>query len=104
MFKLSSITLIGVMAVGVSAQAQTESQVREDSRKHAAEYRMNVVSRTTQAVSYKHRSGATRINFQGTDLMPGATGEAKVESKRGALEIEVEFSGWADPRVSATST
>ena len=67
MFKLSSITLIGAMALGVSAQAQTESQVREDSSHQVVEYRMNVVSRTTQAVSYKHRSGATKINFQGTD-------------------------------------
>jgi hypothetical protein len=48
-------------------------------------------------VSYKHRSGATKINFQGTDLMPGAAGEAKVNSKRGALEIEVEFSGLDRP-------
>src|SRR5712664_1751349 len=97
MFKISSITVIAVMALGVSAQAQTESQVREDSRNHAPEYRMNVVSRTTQAVSYKHRSGATKISFQGTDLMPGGAGEAKVESKRGALEIEAEFSGLGRP-------
>lgn len=97
MFKISSITVIAVMALGVSAQAQTESQVREDSRRHTPEYRMNVVSRTTQAVSYKHRGGATKIDFQGTDLMPGGAGEAKVESKRGALEIEVEFSGMDRP-------
>jgi outer membrane protein OmpA-like peptidoglycan-associated protein len=97
MFKLSSITVIAVMALGVSAQAQTESQVREESRNHTREYRMNVVSRTTQAVSYKHRSGATKISFQGTDLMPGGAGEAKVESKRGALEIEAEFSGLGRP-------
>src|SRR6266852_3527310 len=97
MFELSSITLMGVMALVVSAQAQTESQVRVDSGNKVTEYRINVVSRTTQAVSYKHRSGATKINFQGTDLMPGAAGEAKVESKRGALEIEVEFSGLGRP-------
>src|SRR6202795_1637679 len=97
MFKLSSITLTGVMAICVSAQAQTESQVRADSGNHTPEYRMNVVSRTTQAVSYKHRSGATKISFQGTDLMPGGAGEAKVESKRGALEIEAEFSGLGRP-------
>jgi outer membrane protein OmpA-like peptidoglycan-associated protein len=97
MLKLSSITLIGAMALGVSAQAQTQSQVQADSGKHVPEYRMNVVSRTTQAVSYKHRSGATKIDFQGTDLMPTAAGEAKVESKRGALEIEVEFSGLGRP-------
>src|SRR5580700_9198917 len=97
MFKLSSITLTAAMALGVSAQAQTESQVRADSSHQVVEYRMNVVSRTTQAVSYRHRSGATKIDFQGTDLMPGAAGEAKVNSKRGALTIEVEFSGLDRP-------
>jgi outer membrane protein OmpA-like peptidoglycan-associated protein len=89
MFKLSSITLAVTITLVASAQAQTPA----DSSNPTPTYRINVVSRTTRAVSYRHRSGATKINFQGTDLMPGAAGEAKVESKRGALEIEVEFSG-----------
>ncbi|HYP04623.1 MAG TPA: OmpA family protein [Bryobacteraceae bacterium] len=54
-------------------------------------YRVTVVSRTAQAVNYRHRSGATKINFAGTALMPKARGEAKVESKKGYLEVEVEF-------------
>jgi outer membrane protein OmpA-like peptidoglycan-associated protein len=58
---------------------------------------MNVVSRTTRAVSYRHRSGATKINFEGTNLMPSASGEARVDSKRGAMKIEVEFSGLDKP-------
>jgi outer membrane protein OmpA-like peptidoglycan-associated protein len=95
MFKISSITLAVVMALGASAQAQTQTPA--DSGNPTPTYRINVVSRTTRAVSYRHRSGATKINFQGTDLMPGAAGEAKVESKRGALEIEVEFSGLDRP-------
>jgi outer membrane protein OmpA-like peptidoglycan-associated protein len=95
MFKISSITLAVVMTLGASAQAQT--QVPADSGNPTTTYRINVVSRTTRAVSYRHRSGATKINFQGTDLMPAAAGEAKVESKRGALEIEVEFSGLDRP-------
>jgi outer membrane protein OmpA-like peptidoglycan-associated protein len=89
MFKLSSITLAVAITLVASAQAQTPA----DSSNPTPTYRINVVSRTTRAVSYRHRSGSTKINFQGTDLMPGAAGEAKVESKRGALEIEVEFSG-----------
>jgi len=97
MFKISSITLAVVMTLGASAQAQAQTQVPADSGNPTPTYRINVVSRTTRAVSYRHRSGATKINFQGTDLMPGATGEAKVESKRGALEIEVEFSGLDRP-------
>src|SRR5271157_3241513 len=97
MFKISSITLVVVMTLGASAQAQTQTQVPADSGNPTPTYRINVVSRTTRAVSYRHRSGATKIDFQGTDLMPGAAGEAKVESKRGALEIEVEFSGLDRP-------
>ena len=76
------------------AQAQTAASY-ENNQKPV--YRVDVVSRTTRAVSYRHRSGATKINFQGTDLMPAAAGEAKVESKRGRLEIEVEFSGLDRP-------
>jgi outer membrane protein OmpA-like peptidoglycan-associated protein len=97
MFKLSGITLAVVLTLGVSAQTQAQTQVPADSGNPTPTYRINVVSRTTRAVSYRHRSGATKINFQGTDLMPAAAGEAKVESKRGALEIEVEFSGLDKP-------
>jgi len=97
MFKISSITLSIVMALGATALAQAPAQAPADSNNPTPTYRINVVSRTTRAVSYRHRSGATKINFQGTDLMPGAAGEAKVESKRGALEIEVEFSGLDRP-------
>ena len=54
-------------------------------------YRVTVTERTAKAISYQHRSGATKIDFQGTSLMPNAHGEAKVESKKGYIEIEVEF-------------
>ena len=54
-------------------------------------FRVTVVSRTARAVNYQHRGGATKLNFAGTELMPKANGEAKVESKQGYIEIEVEF-------------
>jgi len=97
MFKISGITLAVAMTLGAAAQAQSQTQVVVDPGNGAPTYRINVVSRTTRAVSYRHRSGSTKINFQGTDLMPAAAGEAKVESKRGALEVEVEFSGLDRP-------
>jgi outer membrane protein OmpA-like peptidoglycan-associated protein len=56
-------------------------------------YRVTVTSRTAKAISYQHRGGATKVNFVGTDLLPGSRGEAKVESKQGRIEIEVEFDG-----------
>jgi outer membrane protein OmpA-like peptidoglycan-associated protein len=52
---------------------------------------INVVDRTTKAINYQHRNGATKIDFRGTPLMPAARGEAKVESKQGYMEVEVEF-------------
>ena len=97
MFKISTITLSILMMIGASAYAQTQTQVPADSGSARPAFRVNTVNRTTQAVSYRHRSGATKINFQGTDLMPAAAGQAKVESKRGALEIEAEFSGLDNP-------
>ncbi len=54
-------------------------------------YRITVVSRTTKAINYNHRSGSTRIGFQGTALMPAASGEAKVESKQGVIKIDAEM-------------
>jgi outer membrane protein OmpA-like peptidoglycan-associated protein len=54
-------------------------------------YRVEVTARTAKAINYRQRSGATKIDFRGTDLLAGARGEAKVESKQGYIEIEVEF-------------
>src|SRR4030067_375302 len=60
-------------------------------------FRVNVISRNVQAVNYRHRSGATKVDFAGTDLMPSANGEAKGESKRGSIEIEAEFGNLQRP-------
>jgi outer membrane protein OmpA-like peptidoglycan-associated protein len=94
--KISAI----VFAVLASLSAPTLAQAQSATSNEAVQtstYRVSVVSRTTRTVKYAHRSGATKINFRGTDLMPAAAGEAKVESKRGAMEIEVEFSGLDRP-------
>jgi len=50
-----------------------------------------------QAVNYEHRSGASRLDFAGTNLMPSANGEAKVNSKRGSIEIDAEFGDLQKP-------
>jgi outer membrane protein OmpA-like peptidoglycan-associated protein len=52
---------------------------------------INVVERQVKAMNYRHRGGATKVDFRGTALLPEAHGEAKVESKQGYIEIEVEF-------------
>src|SRR6266571_2663894 len=51
------------------------------------------VSRTTKAVNYRRAGSITKIDFQGTELMSGATGEARVQSKSNRIEIEAKFLG-----------
>jgi outer membrane protein OmpA-like peptidoglycan-associated protein len=94
--KISAVFLAVLACLGASPLVQAQTAVSSENNQTPV-YRVNIVSRTTRAVSYKHRSGATRINFQGTNLMTGAAGEAKVESKRGVLEIEAEFTGLDKP-------
>jgi outer membrane protein OmpA-like peptidoglycan-associated protein len=69
---------------------------------HTPTFRVTVVSRSVQAVNYQHRSGSSKLDFAGTDLMASANGEAKVNSKRGAIEIEAEFGNLANPMTFGT--
>lgn len=56
-------------------------------------YRVSVVQRDLDAVNYLHRSGATKIAFKGTPLLPGAKGEARVQSQKGRIDIDASFDG-----------
>ncbi len=113
--KIARIFVAFLMAFGVSALAMpppTQAQTQPSNADQATQqqttmtvvpmdptptFRVTVISRTIQAVNYHHRSGATKLGFKGTDLMPGAHAEAKVESKKGYIEIEVEFHGLENP-------
>ncbi len=56
-------------------------------------YKITVVGRDIPAINYFHRSGATKIGFQGTSLMPQGKGSATVESRRGRMVIDAKFQG-----------
>ncbi len=60
-------------------------------------YRVTVVQSSIKAVNYEHRNGPTPIGFRGTVLLPDARGTAKVEGKRGRMEIEAKFTGLEPP-------
>ena len=92
----TKLLLAAGITLSLSAFAQSNSQVIEP-MDHTPTYRVTVVSRSVQAVNYKHRGGATKVDFAGTDLMPQANGQAKVESKKGYIEIEVEFGNLEKP-------
>ncbi len=91
------------LAVGItlslSAFAQTNRQtsISVESMSPTPIFRVNVVSRSVQAVNYEHRSGASKLDFAGTDLMPSANGEAKVNSRRGSIEVDAEFGNLREP-------
>jgi outer membrane protein OmpA-like peptidoglycan-associated protein len=82
-----------------SPQSQTGTGTNADpiTMEQTPHFKVSVVERTTTAINYHSRSGATTVNFRGTELMPKARGEAKVESKQGYMEIEVEFDDMDKP-------
>src|SRR6202048_364950 len=83
----------------MSAFAQTNSQntMVVEPMAHTPTFRVTVVSRSVQAVNYKHRSGSTKLDFAGTDFMGSANGNAEVNSKRGSIEIDAEFGNLRKP-------
>ena len=91
------LTVCGLVAAQSSQAPNPDRQSGENAARMAAGatpiYRVTVTERTAKAINYQHRSGATKIDFRGTELLPNARGEAKVESKQGYIEIEVEFDG-----------
>ena len=95
----TKILLAAGITLGLSAFAQTNSQstLVVESNGRTPVFRVSVVSRSVQAVNYRHRSGSTKMDFAGTDLMRSADGVAQVNSKRGSIEIEAEFAGLDRP-------
>jgi len=91
-FGLTSRSLTAQQPVPNPTQNQS-LQVQQNPAGQNPLYRINinVVERTVKAVNYQHRGGATKVDFRGTALLPESHGEAKVESKQGYIEIEVEF-------------
>lgn len=84
-------------SLGLFAQTNPQTSLEVEPLSPTPTFRVNVVSREVRAVNYQHRSGATKVDFLGTNLMPEAKGEAKVESKKGYIEIEVEFENLQNP-------
>jgi outer membrane protein OmpA-like peptidoglycan-associated protein len=91
------LTLTIVLSLAALAQTNSQTTTTVVPLPPPPMFRVNVISRSVQAVNYRHRGGATKLDFAGTDLMPSANGQAKIESKRGSIEIEVEFGNLQKP-------
>jgi outer membrane protein OmpA-like peptidoglycan-associated protein len=95
----TKLLLSVAVALSLPAVAQNNSQtmVAVDSSNSTPTFRIVVISRSVQAVNYKHRSGSSKLDFVGTTLMPSANGVAEVNSKRGSIAIEAEFGDLQKP-------
>jgi outer membrane protein OmpA-like peptidoglycan-associated protein len=95
----TKLLLVAAVTLSLPAIAQTNSQTTMDVEHMSSTptFRVTVISRSVQAVNYEHRSGSSKLDFAGTSLMPSANGEARVNSKRGSIEVEAEFGNLQKP-------
>ncbi len=82
MKKLALVILFFAAAVFVFAQSPTPATTQATTP---------TVSRTTKATHYRLQGGSAKVDFQGTDLLQRASGEAKVEGKKTNFEIDAKF-------------
>ena len=96
--KTSLLLAVGItLSLSAVAQTNPENSLTVEPMSTTPTFRVTVISRSVQAVNYKHRGGASKVDFAGTDLMPAANGQAKVEGKKGYTEIEAEFGNLQKP-------
>jgi outer membrane protein OmpA-like peptidoglycan-associated protein len=74
-------------ATATTAPAATAAPTPED---------IAAVSRTTKAVHYRLQGGSAKVDFQGTDLLQRASGEARIEGKKTNFQIEAKFQNLED--------
>jgi outer membrane protein OmpA-like peptidoglycan-associated protein len=88
-FLLRTAALIAFGAFGGTALAQTSPDIPPSS----------LISKSTVAIGFTVGGGSTKVDLTGTELMPQASGEAKVEAKAkaGLTNIEVIVKGMTPP-------
>ncbi|HEX4596108.1 MAG TPA: OmpA family protein [Bryobacteraceae bacterium] len=98
---MSKFSLLIVIASALSAQVRTppprpapeaaQANQAPQANDDQPIFRVTVVERTTNAVSYRHRSGWTKVDLHGTPLAPDATGHADVNSRPGYIEAKADM-------------
>src|SRR5277367_1951890 len=83
-----ALAFLSVMCLAASAVVAQTQQAIPDS---------DVISKSITAIGYTVGGGSTKVSLIGTELMPQAIGEAKVEAKQGATSIEVSVKGMVPP-------
>jgi outer membrane protein OmpA-like peptidoglycan-associated protein len=89
---IKSLLAVSILSsLAALAQSNPQSTLTVEPMERTPTFHVTVVSRSTQAVNYQHRSGSTELGFAGTNLMPSAFGHATVKSNRGSIDIEAKF-------------
>jgi outer membrane protein OmpA-like peptidoglycan-associated protein len=83
-------TSLAVLTFALLVSPAFAQQSPAVTRDQASGYHMSVISRSTQAVDYRHK-GSTKVDVKGTDLDSEIKGEAKVEGKAGGVKIEANL-------------
>lgn len=82
---LLAFAVLGFSAVSTSAQAPSEEPAS------------SLISKSVKAIGFQVGGGGTKVDMKGTELMPSADGEAKVEAKKALTTIQVSLAGITDP-------
>ena len=88
----------GALSLSAFAQINSQTTIVAEPMGLASTFRVVVISRSVDAINYRHKSGVTDVDLAGTALMPSADGKAKVRSKRGTMEVEADFGNLQSPR------
>jgi len=94
---IALLVISSTLSVGAFAQINSQATVVVEPVGQVSTFRVVVISRSVNAINYRHRSGVTDVDFAGTSLLPTADGKAKVRSKRGTMEVEAEFGNLQSP-------
>jgi len=98
---MAVLFVVGGLVTG-TAIAQTPPNPSQQSIATAQQgpvpiFRVSVVGHITPAINYRPRKGDTEIDFRGTTLMPLAVGKAKVQGKKGYIDIDAKLDRLESP-------
>ena len=80
-----------IFVLGLAVSMSPSVQAQQADSQAPPVIKIKGVERTIKTVSYRPRSGETKIDFNGTPSLPAAKGMGKVENKDGTVTIEAEF-------------
>jgi outer membrane protein OmpA-like peptidoglycan-associated protein len=97
---VSRFALLIVIPFVLLAQERNPTQGRSQQTSNEQKnpiFRVQVVSHSIQAVSYRDRAGWTKIDFQGTSISPQSKGTAEVRSQQGGMQIKLDIKKLPSP-------